>query len=146
MTSSYPPATIHPRVADTWLPSKSVDAIRSDNDGAVEVVGALHGPDEPLPKIDDVEFGGRLASLIRAYVRRVHRRGDLEALRKMNDLHAEVDKAVLASVELLRNRHRASWSQIADALRITKAAARQRYAHLDTDEARRPGGQPGELR
>jgi hypothetical protein len=73
---------------------------------------------------------------------------DVTALEYLEDLRREVEAQQAATVAALRTETggQYSWAQIGDALGITRAAAFKRYGHLDSAEARKPGGQPAHLR
>lgn len=73
---------------------------------------------------------------------------DVTALEYLEELRQEVEAQTAATVAALRTEAggQYSWQAIGDALGITRAAAFKRYGHLDTDQARKPGGQPMHLR
>ena len=73
---------------------------------------------------------------------------DVTALEYLEDLRREVEAQQAATVAALRTETggQYSWAAIGDALGITRAAAFKRYGHLDSTEARKPGGQPAHLR
>jgi len=73
---------------------------------------------------------------------------DVTALEYLEELRQEVEAQQAATVAALRSQAGGnySWAAIGDALGITRAAAFKRYGHLDTTEARKPGGQPAHLR
>lgn len=92
------------------------------------------------------KFTGRM---VRSYGRKALA-GDLDvtALEYLADLQRMVEDQTAATVVALRTEAGGgySWAQIGAHLGITGAAAFKRYAHLCTDEARKPGGQPAHMR
>lgn len=90
---------------------------------------------------DFVAFGRRI---IRAAGERVAD-GDLDALAALDGLHDAIDEAVAKGVAGLRAEpHAYSWADIGATLGVTRQAAMKRWP--DAHGARRPGGQPANLR
>jgi hypothetical protein len=70
--------------------------------------------------------------------------GDLESLPDLVALHEETGRLVTESVHALRAEpHGYSWADVGRVLGISRQAAQKRFGG---DGARRPGGQPGDLR
>jgi Homeodomain-like domain len=83
--------------------------------------------------------------LLRAWIRRAGRDGDLDALAALAQHRDEVVAHLADMVTVLRAEPWSySWQQIAEALGISRQAAQQRWRKATG--ARRPGGQPGNLR
>jgi hypothetical protein len=83
--------------------------------------------------------------LLRAWVRRAQRDGDLDALTALAQHRDEVDAHLVDMVAVLRAEPWSySWSEIAAALGITRQSAQERFRKAGG--TRRPGGQPGHLR
>jgi hypothetical protein len=97
------------------------------------------------PKVETAAWAQMFPRLLRAWVRRAQREGDLNALALLARHRDDVDAHMVDMVAALTGEPWCySWSQIGDALGITKQAAQQRFHKAST--ARRPGGQPGDLR
>lgn len=95
-------------------------------------------------KVENGDFAGFIRRAIRAHGRRVGD-GDVDALPELAQLRDEVDVALAEAVAGLRAApHAHSWQRIADALGVTRQAAMQRWP--SAHGARRPGGQPADLR
>ena len=76
---------------------------------------------------ENTEFDAFARRILRAYGRRVAS-GDIEALRSLSGLAAELDAVTrLAVTQLRKPPYSYSWSEIADRLGISKQAAQQRY-------------------
>ena len=85
--------------------------------------------------VEAAEFDAFARRILRAYGRRVAA-GDIEALRSLADLAAEVDAVTRIAVTALhRSPHSYSWQEIADRLGVTRQAVQARYGER-TD---RPG-------
>jgi hypothetical protein len=73
------------------------------------------------------EFDAFARRILRAYARRVAT-GDIEALRSLAALSAEIDAVTrLAVTGLKSGPHRYSWAEIADRLGVSRQAAQMRY-------------------
>jgi hypothetical protein len=71
--------------------------------------------------------------------------GDLEALRRLAELHDVIEHELLAAITMLRAEpDPCSWSEIARVVGITRQAAQQRFRKAGG--TRRPGGQRGAWR
>lgn len=95
------------------------------------------------------EYAKFTARMVRSYGRKAAEGEiDVTALGHLNDLAALVEEQTAATVAALRSEAggQYSWAAIGAELGITRAAAYKRYGHLDTAEARKPGGQPSHLR
>jgi hypothetical protein len=79
--------------------------------------------------VENAPYAAMLRRMLRSYARRVAA-GDVEALRDLVLLPAEVDAMVRTAVAGLRECGY-SWSEIADRLGVTKQAAQMRYGHSD---------------
>lgn len=91
----------------------------------------------------NAEYARFVGRILRAMQRRLAD-GDIESLPDLVALHEETARLITASVHALRaDPHRYSWDQVARVLGITRQAAQQRFRGAG---ARRPGGQPGDLR
>jgi DNA invertase Pin-like site-specific DNA recombinase len=83
--------------------------------------------------------------LLRAWVRRAQRDGDLDAFAALARHREDVDAHLADMATVLRAEPWCySWQEIADALGIRKQAAHRRWRKAGG--ARRPGAQPGNLR
>lgn len=104
-------------------------------------------PDVPLGSEGGVENDAYF-EFARRVVRRLGERvgdGHPEDLAALEDLVWRTELALRTAVERLVNPpHNHSWQRIADELGITRQAAMQRFDGITS--ARRPGGQPTELR
>jgi len=78
--------------------------------------------------VENDEFGDFARRVIRAYGRRIAA-GDVEALRQLLALAADVDQAADEAVEGLRE-HGYSWGEIADRLDMSRQAAHKRWAEV----------------
>lgn len=77
--------------------------------------------------VENSDFDAFVRRVLRAYGRRVAD-GDIEALRSLAELAAEIDAVTrLAVVGLRGHKHPYTWSEIADRLGVTKQAAQMRY-------------------
>jgi hypothetical protein len=77
--------------------------------------------------VENSDFDGFVRRILRAYGRRVAG-GDVEALRSLATLLAEVDAVTRLAVAGLRHRpYSYSWSEIADRLGTSRQAAQMRY-------------------
>jgi len=94
------------------------------------------------------EYGKFMMRLMRSYGKKAVA-GDLDctALEQLAEIQVMLEQQTAEVVRALRSEQGGgySWSQIGDALGITRAAAFKRYGGADTD-ARKPGGQPLHLR
>jgi hypothetical protein len=72
--------------------------------------------------------------------------GDIEALAELVQLQKDLDGYIDQAVGNLRSEEGGShsWQEIGRRLGVTRSAAQQRWAHVGG--ARKPGGQPGDLR
>jgi hypothetical protein len=78
-------------------------------------------------QVETSQFEAFVLRILRAYGRRVAD-GDIEALRGLAGLTAEVDAVTrLAVTELRKVPYSYSWSEIADRLGVNKSAAHERY-------------------
>jgi 1,6-anhydro-N-acetylmuramate kinase len=103
-------------------------------------------PLTPAPRrreVENAEFAAFVRRIVRAYARRIAA-GDLDALADLAQLRAELDGHLVDAVAGLRHDHAYSWQDIADALGVRRQAVQQRWRKVGG--ARRPGGQPGNLR
>jgi len=75
--------------------------------------------------VENDEFGAFVRRVIRAYGRRIAG-GDVEALRHLLALNAEIEQATDNAVEGLRDSGY-SWGEIAGRLGVTRQAAHQRW-------------------
>ena len=94
------------------------------------------------------EYGKFMKRLARSYGRKaVAGEIDATALTQMAEIQAMLDEQMAEVVRALRSEKGGShsWSEIGDALGITRAAAFKRYGGDDAD-ARKQGGQPSHLR
>lgn len=100
----------------------------------------------PRKNVETTDFIGFLRRIVRGMARRVQD-GDLEALGDMARALEYAEDELAKSVAVLRSEPFCySWAQIAEQLGITPQAAHKRYSRLETVGARRPGGQPANLR
>jgi hypothetical protein len=77
--------------------------------------------------VETTQFDAFVRRILRAYARRVAN-GDVEALRSLAALSAEVDAVTRLAVAGLRTKpYSYSWSEIADRLGVTKQATQMRY-------------------
>jgi hypothetical protein len=74
---------------------------------------------------ETLEIRSMVRRMFRAYRRRVSK-GDIEELPGMVELHTDLDKEIQAAVDGLRE-FGYSWTEIADRMKITRQAARQRW-------------------
>jgi hypothetical protein len=96
-------------------------------------------------EVETSAWVGMFPRLLRAWVRRAQRDGDLDALAALAHHREEVDAHLADMVAVLRAEPWSySWQEIGDALGCSKQAAQQRWHKAGG--ARRPGGQPGNLR
>jgi hypothetical protein len=78
-------------------------------------------------QVETAQFDAFVRRILRAYGRRVAA-GDVESLRSLTALAAEVDAVTRLAVAALRNKpYSYSWSEIADRLGTTKQAAQMRF-------------------
>ena len=78
--------------------------------------------------VETADFGATVRRFVRAYGKRVAE-DDAYDLKGLVDLHDEVDRAIAVAVAGLRGGEgRYSWTEIGDALGISRQAARQRFA------------------
>lgn len=102
-------------------------------------------PEPPRSQVETAAWVQMFPRLLRAWVRRARHEGDLDALAALARHRDEVDAHLIDMVALLRAEPWSySWQQIADALGCSRQAAQQRWHKAGG--ARRPGGQPGDLR
>jgi hypothetical protein len=102
-------------------------------------------PERPKRRKETSEFPGLFRRLTRAYSRRVGAEGDLDAFAAYAKLLEEGEGHLTDMVAMLRHEPWSySWAQIGQALGITRQSAQERFAKAGG--ARRPGGQPGDLR
>lgn len=95
------------------------------------------------------EYGAFVRRILRTYARRAKTQDvDIEALRQLETIRLELDTQIAETVSALRSEAggRHSWTQIGDALNISRGQALRRYGHLDDGTVRRIGGQPHNLR
>jgi hypothetical protein len=79
-------------------------------------------------QVENTDFDAFTGRILRAYGRRVAD-GDVEALRSLSLLAAELDATTrLAVIGLRQQPHAYSWAEIADRLGVTKQAAQMRFA------------------
>jgi hypothetical protein len=94
------------------------------------------------------EYARMMARLLRSYPK-LAKAGELDttSLEHLAAIRSLVDDTIGEVVHALRSEAGGSysWSAVGDALGITRAAAFKKYGAADSD-ARRPGGQPAELR
>jgi hypothetical protein len=91
----------------------------------------------------NASYAAFVGRVLRAMQRRLAG-GDIESLPDLVALHEETGRLVTESVHALRaDPHRYSWADIGRVLGISRQAAHDRFRG---DGARRPGGQPGDLR
>lgn len=84
--------------------------------------------------------------ILRAMGRRVSA-GDIAALPELVALRDELDTTIDETVVALRSEPWTySWSQIGEALGISRQAAQKRWGHLEATNPRTRGGQPTSLR
>jgi hypothetical protein len=94
--------------------------------------------------VENPEFAAFIRRILRAYGRRAGG-GDLDALGDLARLRDEIDGHLADVIAMLRHEPWSySWREIAEALGISRQAAQQRFRQAGG--ARRPGGQPGNLR
>jgi hypothetical protein len=90
----------------------------------------------PARMVETDKFDAFARRILRAYGRRVAV-GDIEALRSLVDLGAEIDATVrLAVTSLHASPYKYSWSEIGDRLGVSRQAAQMRFG----DKTDRPGG------
>ena len=95
-------------------------------------------------EVENPEFIGFVRRILRAMTRRAGA-GDLDALAEVARLRDELDGHLADAVTMLRAEPCCySWREIAAALGITRQTAQERWRKAGG--ARRPGGQPGNLR
>ncbi|GAA1777434.1 hypothetical protein [Luedemannella helvata] len=79
--------------------------------------------------VETSAFDAFARRILRAYARRVAA-GDIEALRSLAALSAEVDAVTREAITGLRQQpHAYSWAEIADRLGVTRQAAQMRYGN-----------------
>jgi hypothetical protein len=100
-------------------------------------------PAPPRREVENAEFAAFTRRILRAYARRIAA-GDLDALADLAQLREDLDGHLLDAVAGLRHDHAYSWQELADVLGTSRQAVQQRWAKVGG--ARRPGGQPGNLR
>jgi hypothetical protein len=81
----------------------------------------------PMTEAD--EFGAFARRILRAYSRRVADR-DIDGLRGLVELRAEIDRAIGVAVDGLHG-NPYSWTEIGSVLGITRQAAQQRFTRKD---------------
>jgi hypothetical protein len=92
----------------------------------------------------DEDYRASLLRLVNAYTRRIDT-GGVAALADAVAIRQALDLVIDAGVEMCRSeRWSASWPEIAAATGLSRSAASERWARFDA--ARRPGGQPANLR
>lgn len=92
------------------------------------------------------EFAKFVRRITRAYGRRVAN-GDIDALSGLVALREELDAVTDQAVATLRSEpYCYSWARIGEELGISKQAASSRFGKVEARNARKPGGQPAELR
>jgi len=79
----------------------------------------------PTRRVEDSDYASFVQRIIRAHGRRVAA-GNVEALRDLVDLAAEVDAATRHAVHGLRG-HGYSWAEIGARLGVTKQTAHERW-------------------
>jgi hypothetical protein len=95
-------------------------------------------------EVENPEYGVFVRRILRAYTRRAGA-GDLAALAELARLRDELDGHLADAVAMLRHEPSCySWAEIAAALGIARQTAQERWRKAGG--ARRPGGQPGNLR
>lgn len=94
--------------------------------------------------VENDEYLRFMRRILRAIGKRVGA-GDIDTLAELVKLRDDLDEQILATVAELRGpKWQYSWAQIGDALGITRQAAQKRFAAAGG--ARKPGGQPSNLR
>lgn len=95
-------------------------------------------------KVETTAYAGFMRRAMKAYAKRIGA-GDIAALPEFVAMRDELDRHILDVITELRSeRWNYSWAQIGDVLGIHRSTAQQRYA--DAGGARKPGGQPANLR
>jgi hypothetical protein len=107
-------------------------------------VRSTRTPTRRRREVENPEFIAFVRRALRALVRRVGA-GDLDALAELARLRDELDGHLADAVTMLRHEPSCySWRDIADVLGIKRHTAYERFRKAGG--ARRPGGQPGNLR
>ena len=88
----------------------------------------VYGPKRPKRYVETEEFGAMVRRMVAAYRRRVGEGpGDIASLRRLAELSSGVDAAIRSAAQDLHDAGH-SWTEIGDALGITRQAARQRVS------------------
>jgi hypothetical protein len=100
--------------------------------------------DKPRREKSTAEVRGAVKRMLRAYVGRIERDGDLEAFAELIRFRAELDAATdRAAAALLADPWRYSFTDLATEVGQTKQNMHRRFGRFAT---RRDGGQPANLR
>lgn len=95
-------------------------------------------------KCEDAEYAAFASRIIRGLAKRASS-GDVEVVRLLGELRGELDAALHASVvNAMSAPTPPSWSQVGQALGVTRQAAMQRFPGVKSQ--RQVGGQPAHLR
>jgi len=101
-------------------------------------------PKKPRADTTDADYRAGLLRLVNGYGPRVKASGTA-ALADAVAIRAALDAIIDAAVETCRGpAWSASWAELADALGVSRSTVAERYAAVES--ARRPGGQPSNLR
>ena len=76
--------------------------------------------------VENDDYAAFVQRAIRAYSRRIAS-GDIDALTGMVNLSTDLDEAMADAITALRARHGYSWTDIGQALGITRQAAQKRW-------------------
>ena len=115
----------------------------SDQDGCGVITPMT--PERPDHAGDTAEYLAFVRRILAALRRRVVH-ADIDALAELFALRADLDEQITTAVAAVRHDPEtpASWSDIGRAAGIDRSDAYRKFGHVGG--ARRPGGQPGNLR
>lgn len=87
----------------------------------------IYTPKRAKRYVETEDFGAMVRRMVKAYRRRVGEGpGDIASLRQLAELADEVDQAIRAAAQDLHDAGH-SWTEIGDALGVSRQAARQRF-------------------
>ena len=93
-------------------------------------------PKRRKPYRETPTFIESIRALHQALVKRIGDQGDIASLKLMDQLPAEIKALEQETVDLLRDRHHYSWSDIGHALGVSTQRAQQRFGHQRSVEGK----------
>jgi hypothetical protein len=101
-------------------------------------------PKRPRASTSNEDYRAGLLRFVNGYLARIEE-GGVDPLADAVAIRAALDAVIDAGVEICRGEAwSASWAEIAEATGLSRSAAAERWARFEG--ARRPGGQPANLR